>query len=258
MKTNQQIFDIAGRVAVITGVSSGLGETFALGLADVGASIVLAARRLDRLEGIASKIAASKGEVLSVACDVTRASDIDLLVSRTMDRFGRVDILVNNAGTSVVRPIEEETEEEFDQVINVNCKGVFLCTQRFGKEMLKAGKGSIINIASILGFVGVGRIPQSSYAASKGAVVNFTREVASQWARRGIRVNAIAPGWFPSELTEQMFTDESSLNFIRRNTPMGRPGNPEELMGALIYLASDASSYTTGQTLVVDGGWTIV
>ncbi len=258
MEQQMKIFDLSERVVIITGASSGLGKTFARGLCEIGAKVVLAARRIDRLVELVDEIESSGGNALAVQCDVTQSKEVDAMVNTTLDHFGGLDVLVNNAGMVNVKPIEEESEEEFRQVMDVNITGLFLCAQRCGQEMLKAGKGSIINIASIMGQVGIGLVPQSSYAASKGAVVNFTREVAAQWARRGIRVNAIAPGWFPTEMTDDMLSDENGSKFIRRNTPMGRPGQPEELMGALILLASDASSYMTGQIIKVDGGWTII
>jgi NAD(P)-dependent dehydrogenase (short-subunit alcohol dehydrogenase family) len=142
--------------------------------------------------------------------------------------------------------------------MDINLTGTFICAQHCGRVMLKAGQGSIVNIASIMGLVGIGKIPQASYNASKAAVVNLTRELAAQWARRGVRVNALAPGYFPSEMTAPMFEDERSQKFLRQRIPMWRPGNPEELLGPLLLLASDASSYITGHTLVVDGGWTII
>jgi NAD(P)-dependent dehydrogenase (short-subunit alcohol dehydrogenase family) len=143
-------------------------------------------------------------------------------------------------------------------VVGVNLSGALLCAQRVGRVMLETGRGSIVNVASVLGLVGVGQIPQASYAAAKGGVVNLTRELAAQWARRGVRVNAIAPGWFHTEMTAEMFDDPKALSWIRRRTPMGRPGELSELAGAALFLASDASSYVTGQTLAVDGGWTCV
>lgn len=258
MKEVQSLFDISGKVAVITGASSGLGMTFARGLAKAGVKVVLAARRESLLEGLVSDIRSDGREALALPCDVTDEEAVDRLAKETVDRFGGVDILVNNAGITKVVPIEEEAAEDFRRIVDVNLTGTFLCTQRFGRIMLESGKGSIINVASIMGLVGIGQIPHSSYSASKAAVVNFTREVAAQWARRGIRVNAIAPGYFPTEMTGDMFDDESGLKFIRRHTPMGRPGNPKELLGALIFLSSEASSYMTGQTLAVDGGWTII
>ncbi|MFH1091496.1 MAG: SDR family oxidoreductase, partial [Pseudomonadota bacterium] len=218
----------------------------------------LAARRKERLDRLVTALEAEGKPALAVACDVTQEADVDRVVAATLERFSRLDILVNNAGISVQLPAEEEPLEEFQRVMDVNLNGTFLFAQRCGRVMLEAGKGSIINIASMMGFLGVGVIPQASYNASKGAVVNMTRELAAQWARRGVRVNAIGPGWFPTEMTGGMFDDEGSLRWVRRNTPMGRPGRLDELLGVLILLASDASSFITGQTIVVDGGWSII
>jgi NAD(P)-dependent dehydrogenase (short-subunit alcohol dehydrogenase family) len=258
MKNIQELFDLTGRVAVVTGASSGLGVTFAKGLAVAGAKVVLAARRLDRLEKLALELEEMGHQALAVACDVTDEKDVDRLVTATMNHFARLDILVNNAGIGNVAPAEDEKLENFRRVMDVNVTGSFLCTQRCGRVMLKAGKGSIINVASMLGLVGIGVSPQTSYNTSKAAIINMTREIAIQWARSGIRVNAIAPGWFPTELTEGLFSDESGKQFVNRRTPLARAGEPEELLGTLLLLASDASSYIIGETIVVDGGWTIM
>jgi NAD(P)-dependent dehydrogenase (short-subunit alcohol dehydrogenase family) len=254
----EELFGLSGRVAVVTGASSGLGVGFARALGQAGAHLVLAARRAERLEALASELGEAGVEVLPVACDVTVANQVEALKDACLERFGKVDVLINNAGTTEVVPAEQESEEAFLRVLNVNLNGTFYCAQRFGRVMLEAGQGSIINVASIFGMVGSGSIPQAGYVASKGAVVNMTRELAAQWARRGVRVNAIAPGFFMSEMTEEMFSDERSMAWIRRKTPAGRPGEVEELAGAVVFLASDASSYIIGQTIAVDGGWTIV
>ena len=258
MQSINELFDLTGRTAVVTGASSGLGENFARALAAAGADVVLAARRKERLEAVQKELETQGRQVLAVACDVTDAADVDKLAAAALERFKKIDVLVNNAGVTHVAPAESEAAEDFRHVLDVNVTGAFLCLQKCGRAMLEAGRGSIVNIASMLGVVGVGRIPQAAYTASKGAVVNMTRETAAQWARKGVRVNAIAPGWFPSEMTGDMFDDERSMNFVRRHTPMGRAGTPDELLGALLLLASDAGSFMTGQTLVVDGGWTII
>ena len=258
MAPGNDLFRLDGKTAVVTGASSGLGVVFARALAGAGASVVVSARRLDRLEKLAAEIERDGGRALAVACDVAVEDDVDALAAAAVDRFGRVDVLVANAGIADPRPAEQEPLQVWERVVGVNLTGVFLTNQRFGALMLERGAGSIVNIASVLGVVGAGQIPQASYTASKGGVVNLTRELAAQWARRGVRVNAIGPGWFESEMTEEMFASDQGVRWIRRKTPMGRPGRGEELAGPVVFLASDASSYVTGQTLLVDGGWTAI
>ena len=246
------MFRLDQRVAIVTGASSGLGTRFARVLHAAGAQVVVAARRLDRLDALAAELPNS----LVVPCDVAVDADLERLTAATLERYGRIDILVNNAGISANYPAEAEPIAEFRRVIDVNLNALFLLSQLVGRQMIEQGRGSIVNVASILGLVASAPIKQASYTASKGAVVNLTRELAVEWARRGVRVNAIAPGWFPSEMTEEMWTDEGSVNFITRNAPMARGGEEHELDGALLFLAGDASSYVTGQTIAVDGGWT--
>ena len=247
-------FRLDDRVALITGASSGIGASMASALAGAGARVVMTARRVERLEKLAESLPGS----LALRCDVADDADLESLVERTMAACGRVDILVNNAGITEVQPAEEEPPEVFREVVAVNLTAPFLLTRLVAPHMLAAGRGTVINIVSVLGLRGVGQIPQAGYAASKGGLINLTRELAAQWARRGIRVNAIAPAWFPTEMTDEMFADEGARKWIRRRTPMGRPGELDELDGALLFLASDASAYVTGQILPVDGGWTAV
>ncbi|MBW3665216.1 MAG: glucose 1-dehydrogenase [Actinobacteria bacterium] len=247
-------FRLDGKVAIVTGASSGLGADFARALDSAGASIVVAARRGERLEALSAELR----DALPVVCDVADPADRDQLVAATVDRYGTVDVLINNAGVARVSPALEESDETFNEVMAVNLVAPFALARRVAAVMVERDGGSIVNVASILGLVGVGQIPQASYAASKGGVVNLTRELAAQWARKGIRVNAIAPGWFPSEMTTELFEKERGQQWMQRRIPMGRPGENGELDGALLYLASDASSYVTGQILVVDGGWTII
>lgn len=249
----EDLFGLQGRVAVVTGASSGLGRRFARVLHAAGAHVVVSARRAERLEDLASQL----GErVTVVVADLTVEEDREQLVSEAESVAGRVDVLVNNAGYGTPSPAEDEPLEHFRWTIEINLVAVFHLSQLVGRHMIAAGRGSIVNIASILGHVGAAPIKEASYCASKGAVVNLTRALGAEWGRKGVRVNAIAPGWFPTEMTgEQMFADEASMDFIRRNTPMARGGELHELDGALLYLASDASSYTTGEILTVDGGW---
>ncbi|MEY2446918.1 MAG: hypothetical protein QOH79_394 [Acidimicrobiaceae bacterium] len=251
----QTLFDLDGRVAIVTGASSGFGDRFARVLHAAGASVVASARRTDRLTALASSVD-DDARFATVTSDVTSDDDCEQLVATAVERFGRVDILVNNAGTAVTLPAEVETPTQFRSVIDVNLNGLFVMSQCAGRRMIEAGSGSIVNIASMLGLVASTPVKQASYCASKGAVVNLTRELAAQWARKGVRVNALAPGWFPTEMTAEMVVDDSSIAFVQRTCPMGRFGEETELDGALLFLASDASSYCTGQTLAIDGGWT--
>jgi NAD(P)-dependent dehydrogenase (short-subunit alcohol dehydrogenase family) len=247
-------FRLQGRTAVVTGASSGLGTRFVRVLHAAGATVVAAARRTSRIEALAAELGDG---VIPVTCDVSLDQDVDELVERTLTRAnGRIDVVVNNAGISNVGPAETEERDAFRRVINVNLIAVFAVSQAIGRVMLRQNSGSIVNIASIHGFVAGSPVKQASYCASKSGVVNLTRELAVQWARQGVRVNAIAPGYFPSEMTTRMWDNEKSLEYIRRNAPLGRGGREDELDGALLFLASNASSYVTGHTLVVDGGWT--
>src|SRR4051812_23991039 len=247
------LFGLDGRVAIVTGASSGLGDRFARVLSAAGAQVVGAARRADRLERLAGEVEG----LAPVTCDVTVDADLERLRSFPPPRFGRIDVLVNNAGMGRSSPAESEPPEHFRQIVEVNLNATFALSQLAGRAMLEAGRGSIINIASMYGLVASAPVMQASYCASKGAVVNLTRELGAEWSRRGVRVNAIAPGFFPSEMAAEMIEDEQSAKFLRRNTPIGRTGLPHELDGALLFLASDASTYVVGQTLAVDGGWTV-
>jgi NAD(P)-dependent dehydrogenase (short-subunit alcohol dehydrogenase family) len=211
-----------------------------------------AARRRDRLEEVVGGL--DRG--VAVVADVSVSEDRERLVAAALEVGGRLDVLVNNAGIGAPMPAEDESVAHFAHVVDVNLTALFALSQLVGRRMIAQGHGSIINVASMLGLVASAPIKQASYAASKGAVVNLTRELAVQWARKGVRVNALAPGWFPSEMTTDMYTEERSVAFVRTNTPMARGGREEELDGALLLLAGDASSYVTGHTLTVDGGWT--
>jgi NAD(P)-dependent dehydrogenase (short-subunit alcohol dehydrogenase family) len=246
-------FRLDGRVAIVTGASSGLGSRFAQVLHSAGATVVLAARRADRLDALVAEL----GErAHAVGCDVTIDGDCRRLVDEAVAVGGGLDVLVNNAGTTYPGPAETEPPDEFRRVIDVNLTSVFVLSQLAFEPLRASGHGSIVNIASVLGLVASTPIKQASYTASKGGVVNLTRELACQWARKGVRVNALAPGWFPSEMTAHMWGDDASERFVSSNAPLGREGHDHELDGALLFLASDASSYVVGHTLLVDGGWT--
>jgi NAD(P)-dependent dehydrogenase (short-subunit alcohol dehydrogenase family) len=248
------LYRLDGRVAIVTGASSGLGMRFARVLHAAGAEVVLAARRVDRLESLARDL----GHAVAVATDVEVPADLNRLVSTALKRFGHLDILVNNAGISGVISAEDEPMDHFRKVMEVNLMAKFALTQLVARTMIKQGRGSVVNVASMLGLVASGQIPQASYSASKGGLVHLTRELAVQWARKGVRVNAIAPGWFPSEMTAAMFKDERAMKWLKSRTPMGRTGEEHELDGVLLFLASDASTYVTGQVIAVDGGWVAV
>jgi len=246
------LFDLTGKVAVVTGASSGLGEGFARTLAEAGATVVAAARRLDRLEVLAKEV----DGLVPVRCDVTSAEDRAHLVEAAAGITGAVDVLVNNAGMPGVPNAEDETVAGFAALLDLNLAAGFHLATAVAATVADGGSLSIVNVSSVIGLVSTAPIGGAAYAASKAGVIGLTRELAGQWGRRGIRVNAIVPGWFDTEMTEGLFTNERSAGWVRRNTMLGRGGEPGEVDGALLFLASAASSYVTGQALVVDGGWT--
>ncbi len=249
-------FRLDGKVVILTGASSGLGARFARVCDAAGASLVLAARRLDRLEDLAGSLS----NAVAVQADFATDEAAPACVEAALSQFGAIDVVVNNAGISRTVKAVEDTVEGFRHELQVDLVAPYDLAARSAKWMIENGRqGSVINIASVLGRVAGGPLPLPGYAAAKGGLVQLTRELASQWARKGIRVNAIGPGWFESEMTQDaMFDDERGQEFIKRGAPMGRPGKEHELDGALLFLASEASTYVTGQTLFVDGGWTII
>lgn len=250
-------FDLSGQVAVVTGASSGLGLQMAKAFASQGAKLVLMARRANLLEQNAASIAAEYGvEVLPVVCDITVTEQVKAAVEATMERFGRVDILVNNAGTGAIGDAETITDEQFMHELNVDLFGTFICAREFGKEMIKANYGRIINIASMYGLVGNMIAGSAPYHAAKGGVVNLTRALAGEWGKHGITVNSICPGYFYTELTTATLDTEYFQDMAKRSIPLGRYGREGELNTCALFLASPNSSYINGQCIAVDGGYT--
>ncbi|WP_197022295.1 SDR family NAD(P)-dependent oxidoreductase [Candidatus Blastococcus massiliensis] len=244
------MFRLDGKVAVVTGASSGLGVVFARALAEAGADVVLGARRVDRLADTQRAVEAAGRRALAVRTDVASPEDCTALVEAAMAEFGRVDVLVNNAGIGTAVPATRETPDQFRQVIDVNLNGCYWMAQACGRVMQPGS--SIVNISSMLGLTTAG-LPQAAYAASKAGLIGLTRDLAQQWTgRKGIRVNALAPGFFASEMTEQY--PEEYLDSQLPRILVGRKGHPEELAAALIFLVSDAGGYVTGTTIPVEGG----
>lgn len=252
MKT-QQLFDLTGRVAIITGGSIGLGRQMAEGLAEMGADLVLCARKKERCEQSAEELQRLGVSTLALGCDVRNPAAIQEAVDATLARFGRIDILINNAGASWGAPVEEMRLEHWNKVIETNLTGTFLFSQAAGKVMISQRRGKIINMASVAGLRGSPPELQAiGYHASKGGIVTFTKDLACKWAMHNIHVNAIAPGWFPTNMSEVVI--ERNNEALRKRIPLGRFGNENDLKGAAVFLASAASDYVTGHVLVVDGG----
>jgi len=248
------MFDLTGKTAVVTGGGVGLGEAAARALAEAGAALVLCGRRQEALEKVASDIESSGGRALPVVADVTRRDDVEKMASEALQTFDKIDILVNNAGINIVKPFLKLTEEEWDAVMDTNLKGCFYCCRAFGRGMVERKSGSIINIVSVFGRTGFMNI--SPYIASKGAVVQLTRALAVEWGRFNVRVNAIAPSYMKTDMARRdIESDERVLQFNLNKIPMRRGGEPNELAGVAVFLASDASSFVTGETIAVDGGW---
>jgi len=255
VRSVKQLFDLTGRVAIITGGSIGLGRQMAEGLAEMGANLVLCARRAERCRQAAAELDELGVKTLSLACDVTKQNSVQELVDRTVAQFGRIDILINNAGISWGSPAEQMRLEDWNKVIETNLTGSFLCAQAAGKIMIGQGRGKIINIASVAGLGGAPpELPAIGYHASKGGVISFTKDLACKWAMHNIQVNAIAPGWFPTHMSNRILERHQEL--FLAHIPARRFGNEHDLKGAAVFLASDASNYVTGQVLVVDGGQT--
>jgi NAD(P)-dependent dehydrogenase (short-subunit alcohol dehydrogenase family) len=250
----KELLNLEGRVSVVTGGATGIGLRMALGLAEAGSNVVIASRKLDACEAAAHEIEKTGATALAVACDVTKQDQVEAMREAVMGRFGRVDALVNNAGRAWVAAPEDLPLERWQQVFDLNITGPFLCAQALGREMIRAKRGKIINIASIAGLVG--RNPKAynsvAYGASKGALVNFTRDLAVKWAQHNIQVNCICPGFFVTPLNQKLY-DKNKEN-IDREIPLGRTGGPDDLKGIAVLLASKASDFMTGAIVPVDGG----
>jgi NAD(P)-dependent dehydrogenase (short-subunit alcohol dehydrogenase family) len=251
----KQLFDLTGRVAIVSGGSMGLGRQMAEGLAEMGANLVLCARKKKRCEEAAETLKKLGAQVLALECDVKDKSTIERVLEVTLATFGRIDVLVNNAGVSWGAPVEDMTLEQWDKVLSTNLTGTFLFCQAAGKAMVAQRSGKIINIASVAGFGGASAELQAiGYHASKGGVIAFTKDLACKWAPHNIQVNAIAPGWFPTHMSGWII--EHRGESLLQKIPSGRFGGDHDLKGAAVFLASDASAYVTGHVLVVDGGQT--
>ncbi len=249
----KQLFDLTGRVAIITGGSIGLGRQMAEGLAEMGAHLVLCARKAERCQQAAEELQHLGVKAIARACDVKNQTSVREIVDATLSEFGRIDILINNAGISWGAPVEQMRLEDWTKVIETNLTGTFLCAQEVGKIMIREGRGKIINIASVAGIGGAPpELPAIGYHASKGGVIAFTKDLACKWAMHNIQVNAIAPGWFPTHMSNRIIEQHREL--FLSHIPLHRFGNDHDLKGAAVFLASDASNYVTGHVLVVDGG----
>jgi 2-deoxy-D-gluconate 3-dehydrogenase len=247
-------FDLSGKVAIVTGAGRGMGYHFALALAKYGADLVVCSRTLSELKKVGSEIEKFDRRVLIQQVDITRVREIHGMVDEVVGSFGNIDILVNNAGVNVPQFAVDVTEDAWDKVVNTNLKGLFFCAQAVGKVMIRQKKGKIINVSSDAGSVG---LPQrAAYCSSKGGVNLLTKVLAIEWAPYNINVNAIGPTFIETPFTKPMFEKKGFREYALRNIPLGRVGQPEDVIGALIYLASEASNLVTGHVLLIDGGWT--
>ena len=252
----RELFDLSGKTAIVTGGSRGIGKEMAEGLAEAGANLMLCARRIEWLDETIEEFRGRGFNVEGLLCDVAKAEEVQTVVDETVSKFGSLDILVNNAGTSWGAMPEDMPLEKWQQVLDVNLTGCFLFAQAAGRQMLKQQRGSIINIASIAGLTSSANGPfYAGYVASKAGLIGLTRELAASWGRKGIRVNAIAPGFFHSRLADAVI--DLYERSVQENNVIPRIGNEGELKGTVVFLASDASSYVTGQTIAVAGGLTV-
>ena len=249
-----KLFDLTGRVALVTGASRGLGRSIAVGLAEAGADLVITSRTISDVEAVAQGLTSTGRKVLPIQMEVTRGDDVEAGVSRAIKHFGKIDILVNNAGINIRKPVLELSEDDWDQTLDTNLKGCFLVAKAVGRHMVARKRGSVVNTASMM--ASVVHAERGAYASSKGGLVQLTRVLAVEWAAVGVRVNAICPGPFLTELNKAILDDPEKVKYFMDRLPMKRFGAPEELVGSVVFLASDASSYITGTTIYIDGGWT--
>ncbi|MBI4301998.1 MAG: glucose 1-dehydrogenase [Chloroflexi bacterium] len=248
-------FSLLGKIAIVTGGSRGLGRAITLGYAEAGADVVIVSRNADAGERVAQEIRGRGRQALALAADVSKCADVARMVEKTLEAFGKIDVLVNNAGISpTYQRAELVTEEDWDAIINTDLKGVFLCAQAVGKVMIQQKKGKIVNIASIGGIVALTRL--LPYCAAKGGVIQITKVLAVEWAEHNIQVNALAPGFLATDMTKDIAQIPRFYEPLIAQTPQKRFGHPQEIVGAAIYLASEASNFMTGQTIIIDGGLT--
>ena len=249
-----ELFDLSEKVAIVTGASRGLGQYFARALAKSGADLVITSRDLSRLTEFKQEIETLGRKALPVQLDVLSQSDIDNMVRMAINEYGKIDILVNNAGLNIRRPSTDVSQEDWDTVLNTNLKGSFFCAQAAAREMIKRKHGRIINVGSCTCVFGMEGI--APYTASRGAILSMTRSLAAEWGKFGITVNVLAPGWFKTAQNAVLYENKEWVDYITERIPLNRPGQPHDLDGTVIFLASDASEYITGQIILVDGGFT--
>ena len=250
----KDLFDLSGKVAIVTGTSRGLGQYFATALARAGADLVITSRKLSALTEFKKEIESLGRKALPVQLDVLSQSDIENMVRVAVKEYGKIDILVNNAGMNIRKPTTEVTQQDWDAVLDTNLKGSFFCTQAVAKEMIKRKYGRIINIGSCTCVFGMEGI--AAYCASRGAILSMTRTLAAEWGKYGVTVNVLAPGWFKTAQNAVLYENKDWVNYITSRIPLNRVGQPHDLDGAVVFLASDASEYITGQMLLIDGGFT--
>jgi gluconate 5-dehydrogenase len=250
----QDLFDLSEKVAIVTGTSRGLGQYFARALTKAGADLVITSRDVSRLTEFKQEIESLGRRALPVQLDVLSQSDIDNMISMTIKEYGKIDILVNNAGLNIRKPSTEVSQQDWDTILDTNLKGSFFCAQAVAKEMIKQNHGRIINVGSCTCVFGMEGI--AAYTASRGAILSMTRSLAAEWGKFGITVNVLAPGWFKTAQNAVLYENKEWVDYITERIPLNRPGQPNDLDGTVIFLASDASEYITGQIILVDGGFT--